>query len=48
MFWLWAAREFGWTMQEIDNMDLTELLCLYVLNYKLNNPNEFRPAEYYF
>ena len=48
MFWLWAANNFGWTMPETDAMPLCELINLYVLNYKMENPNDFRPAEFYF
>lgn len=48
MFYIWAGREFGWSVKEVDDMYVSDLMDIYVLNDKLSHPEDYRPAEYYF
>ena len=48
MLYLWAAKEFGWSTDTIDSMDLDLFIDMYVLYDKVNNPDEYLPGEYYF
>lgn len=48
MFYLWAGREFGWTQATVDNMTLSDLLDLYLLDDKLKNPDDYLPGEFFF
>lgn len=48
MLYLWAAKEFGWSQQVVDDTDLDFLIGIYVLSDKVQNPDDYRPGEYYF
>jgi hypothetical protein len=48
VFYLWAGREFGWSQDIVDNTDLSYFLDLYVLDDKINHPDDYLPGEFYF
>lgn len=48
LFWLWAFREFHWTQSEVDDMLLADFLDYYVLTDKIENPDDYRPGEFFF
>lgn len=44
-FWLWCAKNFGWTEKQINETSLSFILDLYVLQDKIDNPNDYIPVE---
>ena len=47
-WYVWAAREFGWSMHTVDNTDLAVFFELVTLNDKMLHPEDYVPAEYLF
>ena len=47
-YYLWAGREFHWNFNEVDEMDLSDFFDVYVLTDKMNHPDDYLPAEFFF